>query len=180
MTVSSRSAPIAWAYRKSVESLGSPVWFSNLEMTLRWTPMMSATSDADIPRASLMFFRSRMTRRRSRVSLLARRDSSETAGSLWSAMTLPSSCCILLQQPPNGATRLQTDGCRSPTLLHETPSPSSDWTARQPHARGWLREPPSIAKPVSLQENVVRHGNPAYEQSMDLLLCYSTWPPDMA
>ena len=23
-------------------------------------------------------------------------------------------------------------------LLHETPSPSSDWTARQPHARGWL------------------------------------------
>ena len=24
------------------------------------------------------------------------------------------------------------------TLLHETPSPSSIWTARQPHARGWL------------------------------------------
>jgi hypothetical protein len=24
------------------------------------------------------------------------------------------------------------------TLLHETPSPSSDWTVRQPHARGWL------------------------------------------
>jgi hypothetical protein len=24
------------------------------------------------------------------------------------------------------------------TLLHETPSPSSDWTARQPYARGWL------------------------------------------
>ena len=24
------------------------------------------------------------------------------------------------------------------TLLHEMPSPSSDWTARQPHARGWL------------------------------------------
>ena len=23
-------------------------------------------------------------------------------------------------------------------LLHEMPSPSSDWTARQPHARGWL------------------------------------------
>ena len=24
------------------------------------------------------------------------------------------------------------------SLLHEMPSPSSDWTARQPHARGWL------------------------------------------
>ena len=23
-------------------------------------------------------------------------------------------------------------------LLHELPSPSSDWTARHPHARGWL------------------------------------------
>ncbi|EUA20472.1 hypothetical protein I552_6792 [Mycobacterium xenopi 3993] len=32
--------------------------------------------------------------------------------------------------------------CRSSALpfrqLHEMPSPSSDWTARQPHARGWL------------------------------------------
>jgi hypothetical protein len=27
---------------------------------------------------------------------------------------------------------------RTLTLLHEMPSPSSDWTARQPHARGWL------------------------------------------
>jgi hypothetical protein len=27
---------------------------------------------------------------------------------------------------------------RRVTLLHEMPSPSSDWTARQPHARGWL------------------------------------------
>jgi uncharacterized protein YerC len=27
---------------------------------------------------------------------------------------------------------------RRVALLHEMPSPSSDWTARQPHARGWL------------------------------------------
>jgi hypothetical protein len=27
---------------------------------------------------------------------------------------------------------------RRMTLLHELSSPSSDWTARQPHARGWL------------------------------------------
>jgi len=27
---------------------------------------------------------------------------------------------------------------RTVNVLHELPSPSSDWTARQPHARGWL------------------------------------------
>jgi hypothetical protein len=29
-------------------------------------------------------------------------------------------------------------GCCSLIMLHETPSTSSDWTVRQPHARGWL------------------------------------------
>jgi serine/threonine protein kinase len=35
-------------------------------------------------------------------------------------------------------TRMTKSGNTIGTLLHEMPSPSSDWTVRQPHARGWL------------------------------------------
>src|SRR3954471_20924902 len=33
-------------------------------------------------------------------------------------------------------------------LLHETPSTSSDWTARQPHAPGWLECGAAVASGV--------------------------------
>jgi hypothetical protein len=36
-------------------------------------------------------------------------------------------CADSMSEPP-----------RRPSSLHEMPSESSDWTARQPHARGWL------------------------------------------
>ena len=48
------------------------------------------------------------------------------------------------QSPPHGSSvashKLKT--------LHEMPLTSSDWTARQPHARGWLGAVSSLVRPL--------------------------------
>ena len=45
---------------------------------------------------------------------------------------------VAMTPTPRSAGWVPGPAPRKIKLLHELPSPSSDWTARQPHARGWL------------------------------------------
>lgn len=64
----------------------------------------------------------------------------ETALSLYGRRLyeLMSSYWPTADEAPDAEYGLLSVPCRNLMLLHELPLPSSDLTARQPHARGWL------------------------------------------
>jgi hypothetical protein len=69
-------------------------------------------------------------------------DEHDEMGRAWSSRSGCSPTCSASandrQSAADGNVPVPAPTLRRIKLLHEMPSPSSDWTARQPHARGWL------------------------------------------